>query len=83
MNNDTGAHLVPTWSAHGMPRSLVVAVALVLAPFLAVLAMSYPTLALAFAGGVAVAVLARTVPAMMDGIRRRGNGESQIRVRGH
>ena len=67
MKTDVSTHLVPTWSMHSVPRSLLVAVVLAIAPFLAVLALTYPVLAGAFLAGAAVAVLAATEP----GLRRR------------
>ena len=60
-----------TWSAHSTRRSLVVAAVLAVAPVLAVAALSYPTLAVAFAGGAALAAVLATAPALGRRLERR------------
>jgi hypothetical protein len=73
MKQDISTHLVPTWSAHNMTRSLIVALALVAAPVLAAVALSYPTLAVAFVAGLTVAGAMRGVPRLVRWLRTGHN----------
>ena len=75
----------PTWSAHGTRRSLVVAALLAVVPALAIVALSFPTLALAFAGGAGVAAVVAAAPALGRRFERRLRqaGGLPVRTTGH
>jgi hypothetical protein len=73
MKQDISTHLVPTWSAHNMTRSLTVALALLAALGLAAVALSYPALAVAFLAGIAVATAIHGGPRLVRWLRSGHN----------